>query len=249
MWKFLALLPCLLFVAEVKGDCSDLLACENTIPDADVISEDHGLVSMMNEAEAVDYLCMELDNLTSCITNRLDTCDDAIVKNDVRMSKDIVEYMCSAEGRPVVLRLASSDCAQNPLLEVQVQVMLQGCLDTFTFELQLEALNAAFHRREFEMSDACPFIDQLRTCLIQGATNMCDADMGTFVANVWDIAVGNQFAQFGCTQNLVQSRRYVKRALPMLSKRLAAISKLKLKRELAAQKVGDIARCHKPCTD
>ncbi|GFO41062.1 hypothetical protein PoB_006756700 [Plakobranchus ocellatus] len=108
--------------------------------------------------------------------------------------------------------------------------MLQGCLETFTFDLQLEALNAAFYRREFEMSGACPFIDQLRTCLIQGATNMCNADMGTSVANIWDIAVGNQFAQFRCTQNFVQSRLYVKRALPMLSKRIAAISKLKLKK-------------------
>ncbi|GFO41057.1 hypothetical protein PoB_006756200 [Plakobranchus ocellatus] len=87
---------------KVKGDCSDLLACENTISDADVISEDHGLVSMMNEAEAVDYICMELGTLTSCITNRFDTCDDAIVKNDVRMSKDNVEYMCSDEGRPEI---------------------------------------------------------------------------------------------------------------------------------------------------
>ncbi|GFN92972.1 hypothetical protein PoB_001947800 [Plakobranchus ocellatus] len=230
MWKLLALLPCLMLVAEVKGDCSELLACENTIPDADVISQNHGLVGMMNEADALDYICTELNNLTSCITNRLDTCNDDTVRNDVRMAKDIIEYMCSAEGRPVVLRLASSDCAQNPLLEIQVEVMMHGCLETFTFDLQMEALNAAFSGREFVVSDACPFIDRLRTCLIQGATDMCDADMGTFVANVWDIAAGDQFAEFGCTQNVIQSRRYVKRALPMLSKRLTAISKLKLKK-------------------
>ncbi|GFO32336.1 hypothetical protein PoB_005884100, partial [Plakobranchus ocellatus] len=72
---------------------------------------------------------------------------------------------------------------------------------------------------------------KLKTCLIQGATNECDADMGTYVAHIWDIAAFNQLAQLGCTQNVIQSRRYVKRALPMLSKRLAAISKLKLKKE------------------
>ncbi|GFO09610.1 hypothetical protein PoB_003611500 [Plakobranchus ocellatus] len=59
----------------------------------------------MNEAEALDYICTELSNLTSCITNRLDTCDDATVKDDVIMAKDIVEYLCSAEGRPVERRV------------------------------------------------------------------------------------------------------------------------------------------------
>ncbi|GFN92968.1 hypothetical protein PoB_001947400 [Plakobranchus ocellatus] len=206
------------------------MACENTIPDADFIVADHSLVGMMNEAEALDNICTQLSNFTSCITNRIDTCDDDTVKNEVRMAKDIVEYMCSAEGRPVVLRLASSDCAQNPLLEIQVEVMMHGCLETFTFDLQMKALNAAFSGREFEVSDACPFIDQLETCFVQGATGMCDADMGTFVANIWNIIVGDQFAQFGCTQNVIQRRRYVKRALPMLSKKLAAISKFKLKK-------------------
>ncbi|GFO09615.1 hypothetical protein PoB_003612000 [Plakobranchus ocellatus] len=230
MWKLLAFLPCLLLVAEVKGNCSELSACENIISDAGVHSANHGMVSMINKHEAMDHMCTELSNLTSCITNRLHTCDDDTVKNDVKMTKDIAGYMCSAEGRPVVLRLASSECAQNQSLNVQIQVMMHGCIETFTLDLQMEVLNAAFSRRKFEMSDACPFIDQLRTCLIQGATDTCDADMGTFVANVWDIAAGDQFAIFGCTQNVVQSRRYVKRALPMLSERLAAISKLKLKK-------------------
>ncbi|GFO41058.1 hypothetical protein PoB_006756300 [Plakobranchus ocellatus] len=230
MWKLLALLPCLMLVAEVKGDCSELLACENIIFDVNVTLVDLGLFSMIDETEAVDNICTELSNLTSCITNRLDTCDDDIVKNDVKIAKDILQYMCSAEGRPLVLQLASSDCARNPLLEIQIQVMMHGCLETYTFDFQMEALKAAFSGREFKVSDACPFINQLKTCLIQGATDMCDARMGTFVANVWDIAAGDQFVYSECTQNVIQSRRYVKRALPMLSKRLAAISKLKLKK-------------------
>ncbi|GFO01586.1 craniofacial development protein 2-like, partial [Plakobranchus ocellatus] len=123
--------------------------------------------------------------------------------------------------------LENSACAGNPFLELYMEFMMQGCLETFSFDLQMEAFNAAISGREFELNDACPFLDQLETCLIQGSTNMCGTDMGTFVANIWDIATRDQFAQFGCTQNAIHSRRNVKRALPMIEKRLAIISKLK----------------------
>ncbi|GFN92960.1 hypothetical protein PoB_001946600 [Plakobranchus ocellatus] len=215
---------------EVKGDCSELLACENTITESSFFAEDTGVVGYMNEAEAMDVICTELSNLTSCISNKLGTCDDATVKNEVKAAKDIIEYMCSPEGKQVVISLASSPCADNPLLEIQMEIMMQGCLETFQFDLQMEAMNAAFSGRDFEMSDACPFIDQLETCLIQGSTQMCGAQMGTFMAKIWDIATRDQFSEFGCSHSVIHSRRYVKRALPMLSKRLATISKLKLRK-------------------
>ncbi|GFO32337.1 hypothetical protein PoB_005884200 [Plakobranchus ocellatus] len=186
---------------EVKGDCSELLACEKILPDVDVILTDHSLVSMMEKAEALDHRCTKLSSLNSCITSRLDTCDNDTVKSDVRLFKDIDEYICSAEGRPVILRIANSDCAPNPLVQVQIRAMLQGCFETFMIFIELEAQKA-----EYETSDACPFIDQAKTCAIQGATDICDADMGTVVANIWDIANGNRFAEFGCTQNAIQSR-------------------------------------------
>ncbi|GFN92966.1 hypothetical protein PoB_001947200 [Plakobranchus ocellatus] len=148
----------------------------------------------------------------------------------------------------VVISLASSPCADNPLLEIQMEIMMQGCLETFQFDLQMEAMNAAFSGRDFEMSDACPFIDQWETCLIQGSTQMCGAQMGTFMTKIWDIATRDQFSEFGCSHSIIHSRRYVKRALPMLSKRLGTISKLKLRKlsgPPSSQGVGSNARVRK----
>ncbi|GFO41061.1 hypothetical protein PoB_006756600 [Plakobranchus ocellatus] len=185
---------------KVKGDCSELLACENIFSDIDVILGDQVLVSMNDKAEALDHRCMTLSSINSCITSRLDTCDNDTVKSNVRLLKDIDEYICSAEGRQVALRIASSDCAPSPLVQSQIRAILHGCFETFMIDLELEAQKA-----EFETSDVCPLADQAKTCAIQGATDMCDEDMGTVVANIWDMAVGNQFAQF-CNQNVIQSR-------------------------------------------
>ncbi|GFO09612.1 hypothetical protein PoB_003611700 [Plakobranchus ocellatus] len=88
----------------------------------------------------------------------------------------------------VVLRLESSACADNPFLELHMELVMHGCLETFSFE--------NFHRR---------FLDQLKTCLIQVSTNMCGADMGNFEANIWDMATCDQFAPFGYDQNAISS--------------------------------------------
>ncbi|GFO09501.1 hypothetical protein PoB_003600600 [Plakobranchus ocellatus] len=214
MWKFLALLPCLLLVAEVKGNCLELLACEDP----------------MDDAVSVDQLCSELSNLTSCITSRLDTCDNMTIKSDVIVNTELLAYPCSPEGRPVVYRLALSNCTQSSSFEAEKEAMMTGCLDTFGSDLQMEAQNAGNAGRELNISVLCHFIYQMKTCFIQGGTDICGADLGTFMAYYWDITIGAGFADLECAQNVVQSRRYVKRALPMLSQNLAAISKLRLKK-------------------
>ncbi|GFO32340.1 hypothetical protein PoB_005884500 [Plakobranchus ocellatus] len=88
-----------MLVAEVKGDCSELMACENTISNSALFNKDDDVVGYMNEAEALDLACTELSNLTSCVASRLETCDDDTVKYEMKATKDIIDYMCSEEGR------------------------------------------------------------------------------------------------------------------------------------------------------
>ncbi|KAK3785725.1 hypothetical protein RRG08_055556 [Elysia crispata] len=56
MWKLLSLMPCLLLVAQVNGECAELLACENEISDGDFF-EESGLVSYADEAAVLDAVC------------------------------------------------------------------------------------------------------------------------------------------------------------------------------------------------
>ncbi|GFO46865.1 hypothetical protein PoB_007337000 [Plakobranchus ocellatus] len=125
----------------------------------------------------------KLSNLNRCITSRLDTCHKANVKKSVRIRKDIYEYICSGEGKPVHRRFRPCNC-----------------------------------------------FDELETCWILKITNLCNADIATFIANIWKIKLVDLYASYECPHSIIQSRRSVKRELPMVSKRLAAISKLKLKR-------------------
>ncbi|GFN82766.1 hypothetical protein PoB_000927200 [Plakobranchus ocellatus] len=219
MWKLLALLPRLLLVAEVKGNCSELLACKNIISDR-----------RMNTAEALDQECAKLSNHKSCITDRLDTCDNSTVKKDVRIFKDIMEFMCRAANRPLVLRTTSLDCYQNSSMQDQITALVKLCLYSFKAKVNAELFKARTSGRENESIDACKFVYDLGICWLNKVTPLCNIDMGILVVNIWIIKLADLFAEFGCPQDVTQSRRYVKRALPMLSKRLAAISKLKLKR-------------------
>ncbi|GFN78578.1 hypothetical protein PoB_000508400 [Plakobranchus ocellatus] len=219
MWKLFALLPCLLLVAEVKGNCSGLLACKKIFS-----------FSEIRTIEALDQKCTtKLSSLTSCITDRLDTCDNSAVKKRVRISKGIREYMCSPEGRPVVIRIASLDCYKTTSMQGQIRELMKECRDNYRKDVNnAYAMESRDAKDYFRIS--CAFVDQLQTCWIQSVTNLCNADMGVFMANIGNIRLADRFAQYGCPQDIIQSRRFVKRTLPMLSKRLAAISKLKLKK-------------------
>ncbi|KAK3785723.1 hypothetical protein RRG08_055554 [Elysia crispata] len=167
----------------------------------------------------------ELSNLTTCIATNLDSCTKTSIKNEIRAVKDIIVYMCSEEGQQVVLDLADSSCANDPLIETRMEIMMMGCLEDFQFGIQMAQLEAYFEGREFNISEVCPFIDELHVCIVNNGAEMCGPAMGSFLSSIWGIASRDQFTQFGCHQEAAVTRRALKRAVPMLLKRAALIRK------------------------
>ncbi|GFR78004.1 hypothetical protein ElyMa_002250800 [Elysia marginata] len=228
MWKLVALLPCLLFISEVRGDCSSLLACENEISNSALVSGDPAsLLVYSDESAALDAVCGELSGYTTCVSDNLDTCNSTSVRNQIEKIKDIVEYVCSADGRQVVLDLADSECNDDPILETRIETMMNGCVEDFIMGVQMAQFQAILDGRQFNVSEICPFTDELEVCIVNGSADMCGAAMGTFMTNIWHIASSDQFAQFGCVHDTDRRRRAVKRAVSMILKRAVLLKKLK----------------------
>ncbi|GFS10390.1 hypothetical protein ElyMa_003060000 [Elysia marginata] len=143
----------------------------------------------------------ELSGLTTCISDNLDSCTEVSIKNEIKAIKDIVQYICSDDGRQVVLDLADSQCNDDPTLELRMEMMMHGCLENFQIGIQMAQFQAIMDGREFQVSEVCPFTDQLETCIVNGAADMCGSAMGTFMTNIWHIAASDQFAQFGCVHD------------------------------------------------
>ncbi|GFO42108.1 hypothetical protein PoB_006861300 [Plakobranchus ocellatus] len=196
MWKLLPFLPCLLLVTEVKGDCQGLKACGNILS----INESAFFPNVF-ATKALDRICREQSSYNSCVMNRLDACDNTVEKLICLAKYMWRGYMCSSEGRQVFLTLASSNCADNPHLGVQIQYMTGQCFNIFKRDLKLTALAFALSGGKLKLSDACPYIDLLKTCWKQTATDMCGAEMGTFVSDINKMKYNYALAGFRCPQS------------------------------------------------
>ncbi|RUS72719.1 hypothetical protein EGW08_019517, partial [Elysia chlorotica] len=99
MLKLLSLLPCLLLISQAHGACEQLLACENVINEDNLFNGDGSLINFVDAAASMDALCGELAGLKTCIDANLNTCSDTEIRNMMKTVGDILEYMCTPEGR------------------------------------------------------------------------------------------------------------------------------------------------------
>ncbi|GFN91206.1 hypothetical protein PoB_001771200 [Plakobranchus ocellatus] len=211
---------------EASEECKELLACQNVLENLNEIEEDPVILTY-NDTEVLDHVCEVSEDLSSCIDEHIGSCALEQVKESALADQQILEYICSEEGRALVISLANSECANNKLLEVELKTEMQSCLETFTMDVQLEAFYAQIRGTELELSDLCPYVHQLRTCIVDAGSDTCGEDMGVFIGNIWDIAAAYNFEQLGCVADARRRRRYVKRALPILIKRSKLIKKLR----------------------
>ncbi|GFR62522.1 hypothetical protein ElyMa_005457900 [Elysia marginata] len=208
MWKLAVFLLCLLFILEVKGDCSSLLACENQLSNSAILSGDPASYAAYADGSAVlDAACGELSGLTTCVSNNLDSCTEVSIKNEIKALKDFVEYICSDDGRQDILDLADSQCNDHPNLELHMEMMMHGCLEDFQMSVQMAQFQAIMDGREFQVSEVCPFTEELEACIVNRSAAMCGPAWGTFMTNIWHIAASDQFAQFGCVHDTDHRRK------------------------------------------
>ncbi|GFN87413.1 Ag precursor [Plakobranchus ocellatus] len=200
-----------------NGNCPELEACTDAITVDVNPGESSGESSVLNRHENLDLICkIELGNFTSCLKDKLASCDDNTKKLMMKINKDVLEYTCSVEGRKDLDKWENSPCANTTFVVDEMNARVKKCqkkLNMLNEELPLEAL--------------CGFIDKLKKCISAEIVDVCGVDSASYQTKIWNITLTNQFSQFDCAENAEQNHRHVKRALTTLTKELPIVSKLR----------------------
>ncbi|GFN81694.1 hypothetical protein PoB_000820000 [Plakobranchus ocellatus] len=167
MWKLLALLSCLILVRDVKGDCTELLACKDAIPQ-EMRNFDFINLLRINYEILYPFCTTGLSNFTSCFNNTFESCGQSETKTVMKTTNDVLEYMCGAEGR------------QGP--------RLFSCFHTLN--------DFSHYFNNGKTSEACSLLDEYLNCLVERVTDICGADTRPFAANSYDIMVTNAFSKY-----------------------------------------------------
>lgn len=229
MRTVLALLSCALLILQVQSVCEQLKACGNIGGGGSFFSDDSTLVSYANDALDMSSVCSELGAMTTCINNNnnKDSCPFKSVRKEVVAIRDVIEWLCTPEGIQVAQAVESSPCIDDIFMEVRVNLMMQSCLSDFQLNLELKQMDALTSGTMFKKQDACPFVSELNSCVIDGSRSRCGEEMATLVRHMWNIVTNDEFTEFGCSLNSLKKRHILRRAIPILMKRAALNKKLR----------------------
>ncbi|KAK3785560.1 hypothetical protein RRG08_060089 [Elysia crispata] len=145
----LILMWCVLVSTEAakKCGCSKLRKCTKAITECATFLE------IIANEKVINKVCKKLPGVKRCIRAHEKRCKDKHLRYDANAVKDIVEYMCAGEGRRLISKLSSSQCAED-LLGMEVTVL--ECIDEFEFNLKTDALPLNPVELKPEPDDFCP---------------------------------------------------------------------------------------------
>ncbi|RUS73637.1 hypothetical protein EGW08_018592 [Elysia chlorotica] len=207
----LALVPCV----AMADECPSLKQCEAPIRTTNMFAESDAIVPDLTGVEVLDDVCSKLPALKTCISTKKDLCSSNKEKLKAMIFKDIIDYMCTTEGRKVTLDLDKSPCKDDPMVGAKFETLMTGCLGEFA-----TGLKDKFESKKMPLTNAerCPFIIELDKCVVDDTKKMCGVEMATFVDKIWEIATAEGFKDYDCAVTHEHKRRYLETAMPIIKR-------------------------------
>ncbi|KAK3781430.1 hypothetical protein RRG08_019056 [Elysia crispata] len=213
MWTVvvLSILPCI----AVASDCVALKQCEAPIRATHFFLDENAMVPNMNGEDILNDVCSKLPAMKTCISTRKKFCMSVKENMEVKIFGDIIDYMCTPEGRQVILDLDKTPCKDDPLFGMKFEGLMMGCLATFQ-----SGIKADFEakKRPLTNEERCPYIYQLDKCVVDDTKKMCGQEMATYVDKIWEISTKEGFKAYDCALTHAHKRRYLEAAMPIIKR-------------------------------
>uniref|UniRef100_A0A2C9L0Z9 DUF19 domain-containing protein n=1 Tax=Biomphalaria glabrata TaxID=6526 RepID=A0A2C9L0Z9_BIOGL len=144
-----------------------------------------------------EQFCRENNELQKCFDDNKDDCKDNSSLAMVMRGAQVLNFICSAEGKEGLDSISESPCVKYRTALLSAKDEMDPCLQNFTYP-------AMSNGERFKSINLCSYLDQLKTCILESLKHFCGQNFSNFAKKLVDIDYQEDAEDFGCGQQARQ---------------------------------------------
>ncbi|KAK3767334.1 hypothetical protein RRG08_050881 [Elysia crispata] len=196
-WKLLIVLTCLPVASEstMSSGCAAMRQCETSIRDEKIFAHQESLLIKVKDEQTLGRVCRKVPTTINCIDQNVQHCKENYLSKDTKLFKDIVQFICTPEGRQVAMDAGKTSCVVDRSLEMRFQFKQLGCVKGYFSGIDAEEARLG---RKLEYHEACKFRTKVDECVKSGMETMCGKEMAIYVEKMWELWNKHGFPEDKC---------------------------------------------------